>query len=234
VIAGVIVAAVAVIGLLCTGSIYMLGKDRADRTTGRTFDDDRPFTLPSGRGFPTGDPSAAPDSTGPKAAVSPAKDIYDLNQVCDDNTFFPAAPKRAGKAPHPVALLIKDGPDSTRWQNSVFYLRDEGTSDADAAAWGPDSPAKVQLAACLDRATAGSKIRTCKYDKPKPDTVALHRAGWRLRVYEVATHRLLLDKKLNGDETTCPYSVLVGDDKKIYAQVSDHTAVTSLRNLVKK
>lgn len=231
-----IVAAVTVISLLCVGSAYMLAGSSDSDSAAPDFGNGEPFVLPSGLAFPTEDPFATPTptTTGPQPAESPLKDVYDLNAVCDENAYFPEAPKRTGKAPHPVVLLIKDGPDEIRWNNGTYYMEDIGTSKADEATWGARSPEKVQLAACLDRTTTGSKIRSCKYDTPAPDTITLYHANWRLKVYEIATHRLLMDKKLTGNETTCPSSVLVGPDKKIYAEVKDHTVVTTLRSLVTK
>ncbi|GAA4601614.1 hypothetical protein BJY16_003948 [Actinoplanes octamycinicus] len=229
--------------VLCIGGIAVIGNRIAD--SARDGARDFPYSLPSD--YPTFDPDTTdpdapgPDateptaeSTGPVASGVPAKDIYDLNQVCDDNTYFPAAPKRSGKAPHPVVLLTKNNPTSVRFKNPVYYFDDEGTSDAAERTWASDDPANVQMVACLDRVTTGTKIRNCKYDEPKPSTAALYHANWRLRVYEVATRRQLLDKKLTGDETACPFSVLVGDDKKIYATTSDHSVVSALRKLVKQ
>ncbi|BCJ46212.1 hypothetical protein GCM10010168_51610 [Actinoplanes ianthinogenes] len=228
--------------MLCVGGIAYIGHRVAD--SARDSLNDYPYTLPSD--FPTFDPYTPgpadtdtedePDasSTGPVASEVPAKDIYDLNQVCDANTYFPAAPKRSGKAPHPVVLLTKDGPTSVRFKNPVYYFDDEGTSDAAERTWAADDPKNVQMVACLDRVSTGAKIRNCKYDDPKPDTAFLYHANWQLRVYEVATHRLLLDRKLTGNETKCPFSVLVGDDKKIYATTSDHSVISALRKLVKQ
>ncbi len=216
----------------------MIAEDDSDTTSadGGGFGQQEPFTWPSDFPFPSGDPLAtpAPESTDPQPAASPLKDMYDLNAVCDDNAFFPDAPKRAGKGPHPVALLIKDGEGEVRWNNGTYYMEDIGTSKTDENTWGPRSPEKVQMAACLDRTTVGSKVRSCKYDDPSPETVALYRASWRLRVFEVATHRQLLDKKLAGNASSCPFSVLVGPDRKIYAEVSDRTVVNALKSLVTK
>lgn len=237
VLAGVIVGAVVVIGLLCAGSIYMVANDQSDSSSADGgFGQSEPFVWPSEYPFPTDLPSEAPtpESTDPQPAASPLKDMYDLNAVCDENAFFPEAPKRAGKAPHPVALLIQEGDGDVRWNNGTYYMEDIGTSKTDENTWGPRNPSKVQMAACLDRTSVGSKLRSCKYDAPTAETVTLYRANWRLRVFEVATHRQLLDKKLTGNETTCPYTVLVGPDKKIYANVTDHTIVTTLKSLVIK
>ncbi|MET7750362.1 hypothetical protein [Micromonospora sp. NPDC005367] len=70
--------------------------------------------------------------------------------------------------------------------------------------WTSNEPAKVQIIACPDRVSTGSTIRRCKFDDPKPDTATLVRAGWRLRVYEVATGRELLDKVMPEDDQEMP------------------------------
>ncbi|MEU4423782.1 hypothetical protein AB0F81_24390 [Actinoplanes sp. NPDC024001] len=169
---------------------------------------------------------------GPEASAYPAEKIYDLNRVCDENIYYPEAPKRAGKAPHPVVLLVDDG-DGVRSQDGTYYF-DEGLSNTVKNIWAADKPGKVQMVACLDRVKEGAKIRTCKYDDPEPLNVSLMRATWKLRVVEVATGKTLLEKSLNGDDKQCPYVVFVGPDKKIHAGVSDRAAVSALRNLVKK
>ncbi|MCW3843180.1 hypothetical protein ONA70_24055 [Micromonospora yasonensis] len=189
-------------------------------------DDHRPVATPE----PT--ESGAPAQQGPYASAYPATKSSDLNRVCDDNIYYPQSPKRAGKAPHPVVLLVDDG-SGLRFQNGTYYY-DEGLSKRVEETWAAENPAKVQLVACLDRVSTGSTIRRCKFDDPKPLTLALLHAGWRLRVYEVATGRKLLDKAMAGDDQKCPYVVLAGPDKKIYAEVSDRAVLAALRNLVKR
>jgi hypothetical protein len=175
-----------------------------------------------------------PAQQGPQASAHPADDINDLNRVCDENVYYPESPKRAGKAPHPLVLLVADGIGvGGRYQDSTYYFS-QGISKTVEQSWASDDPKKVQMVACLDRVSAGSKIRSCRYDDPKPETVTLLRASWRLRVFEVATGRKLLDKPMAGDEQTCPNVVLFGADKKIYAKVSDRAVVAVLRNLVNK
>ena len=169
---------------------------------------------------------------GPEPSAYSAEDINDLDRVCDDNVYYPTSPKRAGKAPHPVVLLVDDG-SGIRYQDSTYYFS-RGLSKAVEQAWASDDPKNVQMVACLDRVSIGTKIRTCKYDDPKPAMLTLFQAGWRLRVYEVATGRVLLDRRISGDDQACPYVVLYGADKKTYAAVSDRAAVAMLRNLVNK
>ncbi|GIF50246.1 hypothetical protein DFJ67_7966 [Asanoa ferruginea] len=177
-------------------------------------------------------PTEEPPQEGPQASAYPAEEIHDLNRVCDEDVYYPQSPKRAGKAPHPIVLLTSDNP-GLRSQDGTYYL-DEGTSSKAEQTWAADHPKKVQLVACLDRVSTGSKIRTCKFDDPKPDTLTLFRSSWRLRVYEVATRRRLLDKRMTGDDQACPFVTLYGPDKKIYAKVSDRAAIRALRGFVNK
>jgi hypothetical protein len=189
-----------------------------------------PVPRPSQSTDPSG--SEEPAQTGPQASGYPADEISDLNRVCDDDVYYPQSPKRAGKAPHPLVLLVDDG-SGIRFQDSSYYYS-QGLSKTVEQTWAPKDPKKVRMAACLDRVSSGSKIRSCRYDDPKPQTATLVRAGWRLRVYEVATGRKLLDKPMAGDDQRCPYVVLVGPDKKIYAEVSEKAVIAALRNLVTK
>jgi hypothetical protein len=181
---------------------------------------------------PTSSGAVVESGDGLEPSAYSAKDINDLNRVCDENVYYPTSPKRAGKAPHPVVLLVNDG-SGIRFQDSTYYFS-EGLSKSVDRVWGSDDAKNVQMVACLDRVSTGTKIRTCKYDNPKPDTLTLFRAGWRLRVYEVATGRVLLDRRILGDDRSCPYVALYGLDKKIYTTVSDRVAVAMLRDLVKK
>jgi hypothetical protein len=177
--------------------------------------------------------SAVPAPQGPQPSDYAATQISDLNNVCDGILYYPQSPKRAGKAPHPVVLLVGDGPGNHRRQDNGYYY-DEGLSNRVEQTWASEDPKNVQMVACLDRVSTGATIRRCKYDDPKPDTLTLLKASYRLRVYEVATGRKLLDKAMGGDDQTCPYVVLAGPDKKIYAEVSDRSLLAALRNLVKR
>ncbi|MGK5739980.1 hypothetical protein [Micromonospora sp. URMC 103] len=176
------------------------------------------------------DASEQPVQQGPEASAYAATEIQDLNRVCDENVYYPQSPKRAGKAPHPVVLLVASQP-GIRFQNGTYYYS-QGLSDRVERTWASEDPRNVQMVACLDRVSTGSTIRRCKYDDPKPDTATLVRTGWRLRVYEVATGRKLLEKSMPGDDHACPLVVMVYADKKIYAEVSDKALLAALRKLV--
>ncbi|WP_422749701.1 hypothetical protein [Micromonospora sp. WMMD1219] len=178
--------------------------------------------------------SAEPSARGPQPSDFPAAQISDLNDVCDGVLYFPQSPKRTGAAPHPVALLVgTDLGAGSRRHDQVYYY-DEGLSKRVERTWASEDPKVVQMVACLDRTSTGATIRKCRYDDPEPDTLTLLKATYRLRVYEVATGRRLLDKTMGGDDQQCPYVVLYGQDKKIYAEVSHRSLLGALRNLVKR
>ncbi|GIF60200.1 hypothetical protein [Asanoa iriomotensis] len=188
-----------------------------------------PLSGPATSGSPA--VAASPVEEGPLPSTYAPVDGRDLEKVCDQEAYFPLSPKRAGKPPHPVALMRAGGPGDTRFQDQTYYY-DLGLSKSVEQTWAPESLEKVQLVACLDRVSAGSTIRRCTFDDPAPDTLPLVRATWRLHVYEIATGRKLLDRTLAGDDQSCPYVVLVGADRKLYAKVSDRAVIAALRGLV--
>ncbi|WP_431944885.1 hypothetical protein [Micromonospora marina] len=193
-----------------------------------------PWRSPGATPTPGATASAEPSTRGPQPSDFPAAQISDLNDVCDGVLYFPQSPKRTGAAPHPVALLIgTDLGAGSRRHDRVYYY-DEGLSKQVERTWASEDPKTVQMVACLDRTSTGTTIRKCRYDDPEPDTLTLLKATYRLRVYEVATGRRLLDKTMGGDDQQCPYVVLYGSDKKIYAEVSHRSLLSALRNLVKR
>ncbi|MFF5055315.1 hypothetical protein ACFY1S_19245 [Micromonospora sp. NPDC000663] len=224
----VVLLLVACLGLV--GGIFLLRDGDSTASDSETTAPVRPRS--SGGGGPTASaaPTEEPVVQGPQASAYPAEKIEDLNRVCDEDIYYPELPKRAGKAPHPVVLLLSDTP-GLRYKDDGYYY-DLGLSKKVEQTWASEDPRTVQMVACLDRISAGSTIRTCKFDDPKPQTLTLVRTSWRLRVYEAATGRKLLEKTMPGDDQKCPYVVMVGADKKIYAEVSDRAAIAALRNLV--
>ncbi|MCO1597186.1 hypothetical protein M8C17_18690 [Micromonospora sp. RHAY321] len=237
---GVIVAAVAgavvLVLVACVGLVGGIVVLRSGSTPAASSPTSRAPLFPTTGASPTAsgqpDQSEEPVAQGPQASAYPAEKIEDLNRVCDEDIYYPELPKRAGKAPHPVVLLLSDTP-GLRYKDDGYYY-DLGLSAKVEQTWASEDPRKVQMVACLDRVSTGAKIRNCKFDDPKPQTLPLVRTGWRLRVYEAATGRKLLDKAMNGDDQKCPFVVMVGADKKIYAEVSDRAAIAALRNLVTK
>ncbi|MEV6348243.1 hypothetical protein [Actinoplanes sp. NPDC051851] len=229
------VAAVLVMGLIY-GACFA-GSQYVNRTMSEKIESIAGET--AAPGFPYTEDDPAPTASqdpavdeGPQASQYPADSVYDLNRVCQEDVYYAELPKRTGKAPHPVRLFYDAGDDL--WVPDGGFWYDEGISDANERVWGSDDVAEVQMIGCLERVSTGTKIRNCEYDDPEPETVQLYRAGWRLRVIEAATGKVLLTKSLKGDEQTCPYVVSVGEDKKIYASVSDRAKLSALRPLVKK
>ena len=236
IIAGISVGALLLIACFgAVGSVFLL--DSGKKSSLSTPSTRAPLS-PLGGGNPSAAPGSATDEPaepqqGPQPSSYPAEKRGDLDRVCDENIYYPTSPKRAGKAPHPIVLLVNDGSFGSRTQNGTYYF-DEGLGDAARKIWAAEDPRKVQTVACMDRVSVGKKLRNCKYDDPKPETISLMRATWRLRVYEAATGKKLLDKSMSGDDQECPFSVLVGADRKIYAEVSDRAVVNALRKFVTK
>jgi hypothetical protein len=230
--AGLIIAALAPVLALCVGAGVFGVLTVRNVTSAESAGEAAPPPAPQRRLVA---PSATgePVPEGPQASSYAPVDDRDLEKVCDGEVYFPQSPKRAGKAPHPVVLLRADRPDSNRIQDQNYYY-DLGYSDSVERTWAAEKVAKVQLVACIDLVRGGSTIRRCEYDDPAPDTLSLVRATWRLHVYELATGRKLLDKRLTGDDQSCPSIVLYGPDKKIYAKVGDRAVIAALRPFVTK
>ncbi|MEU4793909.1 hypothetical protein AB0F95_29805 [Micromonospora tulbaghiae] len=232
-----LVVAVAVLSVLllvaCAGLIggaFLLGSSPREAAEREPV---APWRSSGATPGPAATASVEPSARGPQPSDFPAAQISDLNDVCDGVLYFPQSPKRTGAAPHPVALLVGTDMGTGRRHDRVYYY-DEGLSKRVERTWASEDPKTVQMVACLDRTSTGATIRKCRYDDPKPDTLTLLKATYRLRVYEVATGRRLLDKTMGGDDQQCPYVVLYGPDKRIYAEVSHRSILGTLRNLVKR
>ncbi|MBM0276717.1 hypothetical protein [Micromonospora tarensis] len=235
IIVAVVAGFVVLVLLACVGLVGGFFLLRAEENPTASPSSRAPLSPTDGRSpspFAQPDESEEPVAQGPQASAYPAEKIEDLNRVCDDDVYYPELPKRAGKAPHPVVLLLSDA-SGLRYQDSGYYY-DLGLSKKVEETWATDDPRKVQLVACLDQTKTGSTIRTCKFDEPKPQSLPLVRTTWRLRVIEAATGRALLTKTLAGDDQMCPFVVMVGIDKKVYSKVSNRAAIAALRNLVTK
>ncbi len=172
----------------------------------------------------TDDPKPIP--AGPVAQGVPPETVYEMDEICRGETYWPMLPKRTGKAPHPV-LVYGDTGDGTRLPYTMFdtwFLR----SKEKETAWSYDKPpTTIQLVACVDRVSVGSRVRNC-------GAGVLHRATYRLHVYETATGKKLLDTKLQAKDTSCPNVVRLPDDKKVYMAPSEAALVAALRKFVEK
>ncbi|WIM94615.1 hypothetical protein ACTOB_006655 [Actinoplanes oblitus] len=189
--------------------------------------------VPSISDVPTGDLVAPPApatsaspaaSVAPRAATRPVRTATDLDQVCG-STYFPAAPKFRGKAPHPMVISVRDRLDlsqrSTRTLNRFAY----GSKLAQRT-WAPPA-AKAQLVACLDLIGGGAKLKDCAGDGRTKLPLKVGR--YRLSLYEVATRRKVAEVTLAGAEKDCPWVVMTGSDPTLYTTVNDNQLYRALR-----
>jgi hypothetical protein len=109
------------------------------------------------------------------------------------------------------------------------------TSKARQNAWDTYThPTSVQLVACVDLVSSGGKVKTCKFDDPKPDSLPLQVGNYTMTVYEASTRKLLFTKKITGDDRTCPTVVLIGNDRHLYTSITDRYYVELLKKYVEK
>jgi hypothetical protein len=233
-----LIAAIAVFAVVLLGCVGAVGAVIVRSNTASVGADPA-----LGPGFPLppstdpGLPGTDDDSTaqGPQASTDAVKDINDLDDVCDDNVFFPKAPKYTGKAPHPIAIMIKDRKDMDTRISDTVYDVGYSSSKSRTDAWDVYThPAKAQLTACVDLVGSGSKLKTCKFDDPKPDSLPLKTGTYQLTLFETATHKQLFAKKITGDDRTCPTVVLLGADHTLYTGITDKAYVSALKKFVEK
>ncbi|MBO3741137.1 hypothetical protein [Actinoplanes flavus] len=176
--------------------------------------------------------SAEPIPSGPVAqGIAPAT-IFDMDEMCRGETYWPMLPARSAKKPHPV-LIYGDTGGGIRLPYTMFYtwfMKPESTKTT----WAPEDPTTIALMACVDRVSSGAKVRTCSYTGPNTGKAVLHRATYRVHVYETATGKKLLDTKIEAKDTSCPYVGDIPDDRKIHMELDESTLVSTLRKFVEK
>ncbi|WP_157436982.1 hypothetical protein [Actinoplanes subtropicus] len=182
----------------------------------------------------TADPSAsvAPSPTGPRAATYPIRTGNDLARVCD-GWYYPKSPKFTGKAPHQISVGVVDSIMAPS-RHIMAAVTVPDVRESIWRAWIPDNPGKTQLVACLDLTRAGNKVKSCKYQAPQPQTVDLKQGFYRLRLYEAATGRKLLDKPVTGQDQKCPSVVFVAPGDSLYGEVEDSQLYELLKGFVMK
>lgn len=229
-IAGRVIGIVAV--LACLGGAGLVGI-RAMRATDDTTTSSTLAKGLSGAGRPAsaGDtPEAAP---GPRPSTYPVRTEDDLKRVCD-NWYYPKSPKVKSAGIQPVSIFTRDDQErSIRTSATLFDIPDWYTKRKQQA-WDPKSPAKVRLVACVDPVGRGKKVRTCTFDDPKDLKVPMVQGRLRLRLYEVATGKLLVDKRLTGEDEECPYFVLLRDGEPLISGAADRQLYEILRKRVEK
>ena len=235
---GRVVAIVAAVLLLVGYTAYSFvdgwrQADRLDRSLQEPFDplpthwtDSEPVTPPPLD--PTEEQSPAP--TGPRASTYPVREDDDLARVCD-GWYYPTSPKFTGKAPHQISVGVID----TKVVPNRIFKSSVSVPDLKESiwrAWMPTTPAKSQLVGCVDLVRSAGKVATCNFDDPKPEKIQMNQAFYRVRLYETATGRKLLDKPVTGEDEKCPTLVFLIGEKNIYSEVSDRQIYELFRPFV--
>jgi hypothetical protein len=134
----------------------------------------------------------------------------------------------------PASIFTRESKDfDTRTQTTLYDIPRWYTTQKQKA-WDPKSPAKVRLVGCVDLASSGKKVRTCKFDDPKGLKVPMREGTYRVALYEVATGRKVVDKRVKGEQEECPFLVLLGADRNIYSQVEGRRLYELFRKYVEK
>ncbi|MEV6344711.1 hypothetical protein [Actinoplanes sp. NPDC051851] len=166
------------------------------------------------------------------AATHAARTEDDLDDVCG-GTYYPASPKYAGKAPHPIVISARERLDlsgrTTRTLNRAAFA---GTAK-DRKTWAP-SVGRTQLVACLDLLSGGTQVAECTSDDAKPVTLPMKSAKYRLTVYEVRTRREVSTTTLTGGDKSCPWVTITGADHTLYTTVDDDQLYKALRKRAEK
>ena len=233
----VTVVVVAVLALVGSGIYnaavgFRRAQDQFDTLEARDRAATEPHT-PFGTG-PATDPSESvePSPTGPRAATYPVRDDDDLARVCD-GWYYPQSPKFTGKAPHQISVGVIDSVlMPSRHIMAAVTVPD--LRESVWRAWIPEKPGATQLVACVDLTRSGSKLKSCKYDDPKPETIDMKQGFYRLRLYEAATGKKLFDKPLTGEDEKCPIAVFLAQGESLYSEVDDRQLYELLKGFVMK
>ena len=224
---------VIVLLLACFGGASVVGR-RAMRAT----DDTTTSTMVAkglsgpGRTAPAG--SNEPETvSGPRPSTYPVRTEDDLKRVCD-NWYYPKSPKVKSTGMQPVSIFTQDEQQRSIRNSETLYDIPDWFTKRKQQAWDPKSPAKVRLVACVDPVGRGKKVRTCTFDDPKDLKVPMVQGRLRLRLYEVATGKLLVDKRLTGEDEECPYFVLLRDGEPLISGAADRQLYEILRKRVEK
>ncbi|GAA1566311.1 hypothetical protein GCM10009789_19740 [Kribbella sancticallisti] len=127
---------------------------------------------------------------------------YELDKACSGTAYDGAKPF-AGGGPHPIAVFMES--DAGHLEHNSLY-------QSDGSSWPPSDPRdsdEVQLVACAtvtnEEPTSGSM---CAYGIGSPSVpIAMVRATYQVRVYELRTHREVLSTLVEGLDTECPPAI---------------------------
>ncbi|AGZ46617.1 hypothetical protein [Actinoplanes friuliensis] len=242
-----LIAVIATVGLLavaCAGSVAF-GAIKALRDTPATpTAPAAPRALseagPSASSVPTSAAPARPVGVtgkvpaGSKASSLKVRKSEDLERVCD-RWYYPKSPKyTTAVAPHPIVVSVRDRKDLDFRTTKSYLGIPYDAPEAIKAAWEGKNPAKVQLVACVDLVTIGSKVKSCKIDKPKKSSIPMKEGTYRLSLYEAATRRKIFETKLVGEDETCPIFIIIGNDRSVYSGLEDRQLVDALQRYVEQ
>lgn len=231
-IAGRVVGVVLI--LACFGGASVVGRramSAADDTTTATSTTVAKGLSGAGRPASSGDTPEA--VTGPRPSTYPVREEDDLTRLCD-NWYYPKAPKVTSSGIQPVSIFSGNSRElDIRTPETLFDIPDWYTKRKQQA-WDPKSFAKVRLVGCIDQVGRGRKVRTCTFDDPKDRKVPMVEGKLRLRLYEVATGKVLVDKRLTGEDEECPYFVLLRDGEPLISGAADRQIYEILRKHVEK
>jgi hypothetical protein len=181
---------------------------------------------------PDAGPSESVSPSGPRAATYPVRNDDDLARVCD-GWSYPRSPKFAGKAPHQISVGVVDSL-KLPGRHILAAVTVPELRESIWRAWIPENAAKTQLVACVDLTRSGGKLKSCKYDDPRPETVGMTQGFYRLRLYETATGRKLLDKPVTGEDEKCPSAIFLAQGEGLYSEVDDRQLYELLNRFVMK
>jgi hypothetical protein len=204
----------------------------------RALDDTTPVKkglsgpLRPGASGPTSKTEADPVS-GPRASSYPVRQATDLQRVCEQ-WYYPKSPKVTSAGTQPVSIFSQDSKDfDTRHEKTLFDIPNWYTA-AKQKAWDPKSPAKVRLVGCVDLTGSGKKIKNCRFDDPKDLRIPMREGTYEVALYEVATGRKVMGKRLRGEDEECPLLVLLAADRTVYSQVGDRQLYELFKKYVEK
>ncbi len=157
-------------------------------------------------------------------------DVYKLDKACDGTTYDDAAPY-AGPAPHPVTVNMP---------SETGQLLNVTPELPDGSAWeaaDPDDPAAVQLVACGSLQSEQPPVELdCGPYSPSGygsgTSVPMVRATYRIRVFELRTHREVHSVVVEGEDTGCPEVISADPPDRLLTDLSDAQWQTVLADLI--
>jgi hypothetical protein len=225
------VVAVAVLALGCLGTVGWGIVRIADNVRSAATTPPRPVVplVPSGAASP--DPAGTLD--GPQASSYAVREADDLQRLCE-GWYYPQSPTITTTGLNPVQVFANERKDLPSMIQEAVTGVPYTASKAVRDAYDPASPAKVRQVACVNLVSTGKHVRSCTFNDPKPEKIPLEQGFYQFTLYEVATGKKLVDKKITGEDDSCPFVVLLGSDRTIYSSIGDRQLYELLHKYVQK